>query len=70
MMTIKAEALAGTEITKAFKDAIKLAEKLECYVEFEFNQVTCFTSPGGNAEKGAKEYHKAISNDFKFANAN
>lgn len=61
MLTIKADPNAGDEIDKTFKEAVTLANKLQCYVEFNFNGVVCIACPDGNPEKGASAYHDAIN---------
>lgn len=70
MLTIKVEATAGCEITEAFVEAITIADKLNCFVQFDFNGVTCIAHPGGNPKKGAEIYHSVISDDsieYKFS---
>lgn len=69
MLTIKAEATPGAEIQKTFEDAIQLAKKLNCYVEFDFNDVKCLADPKGSAARGAENYHAVTSEKkrLKFA---
>jgi len=69
MLTIKAEAAPGAEIQQTFKEAIIIAKKLNCWVDFNFNGVQCMASPEGSDEKGAAAYHKAIQSErtYKFA---
>ena len=66
MMTIKAEVTAGESISNAFVEAIALADKLDCYVEFNFNGVMCIANPGGNPKKGAEGYHDSIRSEAKY----
>lgn len=66
MLTINVEITPGEDITSAFADAIELAKKLNCWVNFKFNGVECATGPNGNADFGAENYLKALSRDIKF----
>jgi hypothetical protein len=69
MLTIKADVTAGSDIEQAFKDAIKLADTLNCFVEFDFNGILCSANPGGNAAKGSAHYFEQLNSkdSFKFA---
>jgi len=71
ILTIKAEVTPWSEITEAFKKAIKVAKKLDCYVAFDFNGVHCVATPNGDAEKGSSQYHDAFQSKkkFKFASS-
>ena len=62
---------AGSNITDAFAEAIRISSILKCCVEFKFNNVTCFGYWDGNADVGAKEYHEAQASgrQYKFANS-
>lgn len=55
-LTIKAEVEPGSTINDASKQAVELASKLNTYVEFSFNGVTCIAKPGGDAEKLVKNF--------------
>lgn len=69
MLTIKVEASPGAHISDAFKEAIALADKLDCFVEFKFNDVTCIANPGGSYEKGEEAYSDSVTSgrSYKFA---
>lgn len=70
MMTIKAEAMAGSSIGQAFEQSLSIAKKLNCYVEFIFNDVTCCASPRGDVLDGVDKYQKEIKRSdktFKYA---
>jgi hypothetical protein len=60
MLTLKVEMIAGSEIEKSFTEAVELATKLNCYVDFNFNGVECTATPNGNPIKGVFAYHEAI----------
>lgn len=66
MLTIKVEPTAGSHISKTFKEAIELAQKTNCYIEFDFNEVKCIASPQGIWEKGEEMYHDAIKSKDKY----
>jgi hypothetical protein len=69
MLTIKAVPLLGCSIAKTFEQARVISKKLDCYVEFKFNGVTCISSPKGSNEIGIRNYHIEIKNkeSFKYA---
>jgi len=69
MLTIKAEATPGDEIQNTFEEAIQLAKKLNCYIEFDFNGVKCLSDPKGSAKRGAEQYYAVINEKhrLKFA---
>ena len=60
--TIKIEFMAGDMIEKAFSEAISLAKKLDIWVEFKFNDVTCIAGKNGTVDVGVKSYHAAMRN--------
>lgn len=66
-MTIKVDFDAGQEILTAFADAIKLAKKLDCTVEFKFNDVLCVANEYGNPITGEENYRKALKEKYKIA---
>jgi hypothetical protein len=66
MMTIKVEPNAGDKIENTFKEAVALANKLRCYVEFDFNGVACIACPGGDPKKGASAYFDAIQSKDQY----
>lgn len=57
--TIKIEFSTGTTILDAFTEAVRLANLLNVFVEFEFNDVTCLASPGGDPIVGINAYYNA-----------
>lgn len=57
--TIRVEFNIGTTILDAFTEAVRLANLLNVFIEFEFNDVTCLASPGGNPHAGANAYYNA-----------
>lgn len=70
MLTIKVEASPGSRIEDAFDQATELAKKLQCYVEFQFNDVTCCANPSGSKERGAERYYAESARKdgyFKYA---
>lgn len=71
MLTIKAEAIAGSSIQNTFEEATLIAKKLDCYVDFDFNGVHCTAHPGGDSKVGAERYFEAVKQDeklFRYAN--
>lgn len=59
--TIKIEFMAGDMIEKSFSEAISLAKKLDIWVEFKFNDVTCMAGKNGTVSVGVESYHKVMS---------
>lgn len=66
IMTIKAEFIAGTEITQAFFEAIRVAKILNCNIEFQFNGVTCIAEPNGDHMKGSSNYNNSLESKVNF----
>lgn len=62
MMTLETMAQPGSSITTAFEEAMELAKKLNCYIQFDFNGVTCCAKQNGNTELGVKLYHDILEN--------
>lgn len=60
MIIIKAQMTPGTTVFEAFDEAIKVAKKLECYIEFNFNGVICLAYPNGTAKRGEESYMQNI----------
>lgn len=58
---------AGNTIEDAFGDAVELATKLDCCIEFMFNNVICVAYPHDNPITGAKAYYQAVDKMVKFA---
>lgn len=58
-MTIKAEFFGGTPIEHAARESCRVATSLRCNIEFQFNGVTCFAQPYGDAQTLVDEFHKA-----------
>lgn len=68
-MTIKVEGMAGMSIEEAFRESIRIAKKLNCSIDFDFNGVKCSAIPNGSIDVGVKNYHREIksTNSFKYA---
>lgn len=64
--TIKCEFTAGTEISKAFIEAKRLAGVLGCCIEFQFNGVACFAYADSNIEAGVQRYHTVFCEETKY----
>lgn len=60
MLTITVTADPGAEIEKTFEESIALSIKLQCYVEFDFNGVTCISAPDGDKKIGVINYDREI----------
>ncbi len=60
--TIKIEFQPGNDIESAFKEAIRLANTLGVWCEFNFNGVTCLANGSGDFEKGVESYLSEIKN--------
>lgn len=67
MLTIKAT--PGAEIHSSFVEAIAMAKKLNCFIEFDFNGVKCLADPKGSADRGAQAYQDVVNEKhrLKFA---
>ena len=61
--TIKVEFIAGDTIEDAFEESIRLAKLLNCWIEFNFNGVTCTSNRSGEIMRGVASYHKEIQSD-------
>ena len=66
MLTIKAEAQPGENIENAFREAIELSKKLDCYIDVDFNGVSCSTSKLGSIKQGVERYHAALKESTAF----
>ena len=64
LMTIHASFRPGTDIESAFREAITIAFKLHCEIDFVFNGVTCCARPNSSAEIGIDRYHKERDEDL------
>lgn len=64
--TITIDITPGTDIREAFVEAIRLAKLLNVNVRFSFNGTKCYTTPNGDPDRGAKNYHDS---DKKFVRA-
>jgi len=66
LLTIKVKVLGGATIESTFKEAIKLATKLGCKIEFNFNGVLCMAYPNGDYLKGIENYYYEIKKENGF----
>lgn len=68
MITIKAELSPGTSIESAFKEARDVAIKLNCFIDFKFNDVHCVASPQTKIEHVVIMYDRVVKSksDYKF----
>jgi len=69
MITIKAEMMPGDSILNSFEEATRIATMLNCYIDFNFNGISCYARPNGDPKRGEKEYHEQIKskNQYQFA---
>lgn len=70
MVTIKIELSAGSSIENAFAESTRLAKMLNCYIDFDFNDVKCSSSPDGDPQKGVDQYYKSVNGRNKYLYAN
>jgi hypothetical protein len=64
--TIKLEFNAGDDIKGAFTEAIRIAKQLNCFTEFEFNDVTCLAHPEGVVDEGVAMYHRQLKEGSRY----
>jgi hypothetical protein len=60
-LTMFVEVSAGADITNAAEEALYIANQLRCWVEFNFNDVSCFVAPNSRPVELAEAYHKALA---------
>jgi hypothetical protein len=60
MMTIQAEYGGGGSIHGAAMEAVALATRLECWIEFNFNGVICTATVNGDPAKLATDYFAQV----------
>lgn len=60
--TIKIEIHYVETIKEAFTEAIRLSNMLQCYVDFEFNGVTCTAEPEMSLFNAIDEYYQLQRN--------
>ena len=65
-VSMKIEFNAGNSIENAFEDAIELANRVGCTMEFKFNDVTCLAYPGDNPKTGAEAYYDQLKRKLKY----
>ena len=63
--TIKIELSPGTSIEDAYTEAIRLANLLNVFIDFDFNGVYCISHPGGDPKVGVKHYHRVLEMEIK-----
>jgi hypothetical protein len=56
-------------IKDAFEDAIRIANTLGVFVQFDFNGVTCYADKNSSAEQGVTSYHNALACNHNTASA-
>ena len=68
-VTLKVELMAGTDIRDACCDICKLANRLGCLIEANFNGVRLWAVEGNNPIKLAEEYARVLptKSDYKVA---
>ncbi len=59
--TLKVEFDPGADIESSFEEAIRISYLLKCYVEFEFNGVTCITDYRSSPSIGVRNYQREIA---------
>lgn len=55
----------GTNIEDAFEDAVMLANKIGCSMQFEFNGIRCIATPNSDPKTGVKSFRFAVKNNHK-----
>jgi hypothetical protein len=56
MIILHADYEGGESIHTAAAEAVRLATRLECWIEFNFNGVICTATVNGNPAKLATDY--------------
>jgi hypothetical protein len=69
MITLTAKVSPGTTISKACKEAIQLADRVQCRIDFVFNDVKVSARPGAMPEELVIAWQRAIDSDspYKYA---
>lgn len=57
---------AGDKLQNTIEEAKIISAKIECDVEFIFNNVSISVSANSNAQKLCDQYHKAISLQYQW----
>lgn len=65
MLRIKVEVSAGSSIEGTFEDAISMAKRLGCNIDFDFNGIKCSCNSNSNPSKGIKNWYEAIDYNYK-----
>jgi hypothetical protein len=63
---VEVEVLGGTDIKVAASEACALANRIGIGVRFEFNEVSCHASPGGEPEALVSNFHEALNSKGRF----
>lgn len=63
---LKIRFMAGDEITKSAKEAIRISEILNVNVVFKFNDVTCCVAPGSNPDLLADRYWEELDSEKRY----
>lgn len=66
-ISLTVEFIPGTTIKEAYKQASKLANRINVSIKFIFNGIDCIASPEGDIEKGIKMYYNALDSELKLA---
>lgn len=60
-VTLVIDVMAGTPIELAAEEALHIANTLRCWVEFDFNDVTCKVAPHSKPKDLVAEYQVALT---------
>lgn len=60
--TIKIEIHYAETIKEAFTEAIRLSNMLQCYVSFEFNEITCTAEPEMSLFNAIDQFYRLQKN--------
>lgn len=67
MISLKVNAEPGSDIKECFATTIRMAQILDCRIEFEFNEINCVSNKHGDAELGVTNFQIALNNGQRFA---
>jgi hypothetical protein len=59
-LSLEVECFGGSTIDECCEEAMKLANRLEITVMFQFNEVKCMACPGDDAKRLASDYYSEL----------
>lgn len=64
-LSIKAEAMPGSDFKDVIKQARDMSENIGCFIEFDFNSVKVICGPDADPETGHEKFLRILRSDIK-----